>query len=158
MNGQLEVSACYESYEKNKELHFTDKRGMVRGSFVKSASSSRLASKGGRTQEDATDPRPPAFDFVFSESVIPSLLISPVAIPKENSNGPQYNILTPGCHPRLQMSNLKSDRSSSESRFLYLRRKPKQKRQYQFQGIMREQFLSHQPVSKKQKPKNLQKK
>jgi hypothetical protein len=79
MESQDARSVGYESYWKNKELHHSDNRSMVRGSFLKSTSSSNLATKM-RTHEDGLNkPNVPPFDFVYSDQVLPTLLITPAA-------------------------------------------------------------------------------
>lgn len=70
-------SAGYQSYLKNKELHLSEARSTVRGSFMKSASSSNFATKI-RTQEDPNDEanRDQKYTLEVTDSILPTYIIS----------------------------------------------------------------------------------
>lgn len=72
-------SVGYQSYLRNKELHLSEARGALRGSFMKSASSSNFGTKI-RTQEDPNDEVSgiERFKFETLDSVLPTLVVSPV--------------------------------------------------------------------------------
>lgn len=94
-------STGYQSYLRNKELHLSEARAALRGSFMKSASSSNFGTKI-RTQEDPNCEVSGLEKFKFEtiDSVLPTLLVSPVDRKSEPTpdRGPikKYSIVDSG--------------------------------------------------------------
>jgi hypothetical protein len=114
MKGQGVQSALYESYELNKELHFTDKREGVRGSFVKSASSSRLAARPNTLQPDLADARLLEAEAAGDDADHRAVAGERAAGGGTSAGGVRYAALTVERPMLAAMSSRKSDKSFYE--------------------------------------------
>lgn len=75
-------SAGYQSYAKNKELHYSEARSTVRGSFMKSTSSSNFGTKI-KTQEDPNDEISAIDQF---NNMIKETMLHNLSVPRDEKN------------------------------------------------------------------------